>query len=123
MTDHASFTEIAKVVGTYVEGMCQSDPVKLRRSMHEKACSIGHFAGSLEWDNREAFIAAVATAVKSPDPEPWFEIRAIGVTGDVATVEVEDIWLGDRFTDMLTLLHHEGRWVIVSKVFLHRGRA
>jgi len=32
-------------------------------------------------------------------------------------VHVEDIWLGQHFDDILTLLRHDGRWQIVSKVF------
>ncbi len=31
-------------------------------------------------------------------------------TGDVATVKLEDDYLGARFTDYLTLINHEGRW-------------
>ena len=53
MTDAAPYAEIAVVVRTYVEGMCQNDPAKLRTAMHERACSIGHFDGGLEWDGRE----------------------------------------------------------------------
>lgn len=112
---------IAETVRTYVEGMCQADTAKLRRAMHEKACSIGHFEGGLEWDDRAAFIAAVQDAVESPDPAPWFEIRSTQVIGDTALVLVEDIWLGMRFSDWLTLLRRDGHWVIVSKLFYLHG--
>lgn len=118
--DAQTYTEIAEVVRTYVEGMCQNDAAKLCSAMHEKACSIGHFEGGLEWENREGFIALVAEAVKEPDLSPWHVINAISVVGDVATVQVEDIWLGMHYDDTLTLLRHEGRWQIVSKVFFLR---
>ncbi len=118
--DAQTYTEIAEVVRTYVEGMCQNDAAKLCSAMHEKACSIGHFEGGLEWENREGFIALVAEAVKEPDLSPWHVINAISVVGDVATVQVEDIWLGMQYDDTLTLLRHEGRWQIVSKVFFLR---
>ena len=117
MTDAAPYAEIAVVVRTYVEGMCQNDPAKLRTAMHERACRIGHFDGGLEWEGREGFAALVGQSVKVPNPAPWFRINAISVTGDVATVQVEDIFLGQHYDDTLTLLHHEGRWMIVAKVF------
>lgn len=47
MQDAQTYTEIAEVVRTYIDGMCQNDPAKLRAAMHEKACSIGHFGGGL----------------------------------------------------------------------------
>lgn len=53
MTDAATYAEIAEVVRTYAEGMCQNDPAKLRAAMHARACSIGHFDGGLEREGRE----------------------------------------------------------------------
>ncbi|AXI54502.1 hypothetical protein C1J05_08355 [Sulfitobacter sp. JL08] len=120
MPDKQTYAEIADVVKTYVEGMCENDPAKLRRAMHERMCCIGHFQGGLEWDSRDAFIAGVDKAVDAPDPAPWYAINTISVFGDVAMVQVENIWLGDHYDDTLTLLHHAGRWVIVSKVFYLR---
>ena len=101
--------------------MCQGDAAKLRAALHESACSIGHFEGGLEWESREGFIGIVAAAVKEPDLSPWHVVNAISVVGDVATVQVEDIWLGMHYDDTLTLLWHEGRWQIVSKVFFLRS--
>ena len=121
MQEVQTYTEIAAVVRTYVEGMCQNNASKLRAALHENACSIGHFEGGLEWESREGFIAIVAAAVKEPDLTPWHVINSISVVGDIATVQVEDIWLGMHFDDTLTLLRHEGRWQIVSKVFFLRS--
>jgi hypothetical protein len=120
MPDTKTNAEILAVVKTYVDGMCQNDPAKLRDAMHEKSCCIGHYDGGLEWDTRDAFIAAVGKAVDTPDPAPWHVVNAISIVGDVAVVQVEDIWLGMHFDDTLTLLRHENRWVIVSKVFFLR---
>jgi Putative lumazine-binding len=120
MLDARTCADITKIVATYVEGMCQNDAEKLRHALHEKCCSIGHYEGGLEWDHREAFIAVVNAAVEVPDPAPWYAINSILLAGDVAAVQVENIWLGMHFVDTLTLLCREDRWVIVSKVFYHR---
>lgn len=123
MPDLQTYAEIAAVVSTYVEGMCQNDPDKLRVAMHEKLACIGHFDGGLEWDTRDGFIDAIASAVNAPDPDPWHVINTVSVIGDVAMVQVENIWLGMHFDDTLTLLKHDGHWVIVSKVFYLRPAA
>lgn len=123
MPDTQAFAEISNVVKMYVEGMCQNDPDKLRHAIHEKMSCIGHYRGGLEWDSRDAFIGAINDAVETPDPDPWYVINAISIVGDVAIAQVEDIWLGEHFDDTLTLLKHDGRWVIVSKVFFVRPTA
>jgi len=120
MPDTQTYAAISDVVKTYVNGMCLNDPAKLRDAMHEKSCCIGHYEGGLEWDSREAFIAAVDAAVDTPDPAPWHAVNAISIAGDVATVQVENIWLGMHYDDTLTLLRHDDRWVIVAKVFFLR---
>lgn len=117
MSDAEPFNAIAEVVRLYVEGMCQGDGAKLRLAMHPRACCIGHLEGGLEWDDTETFIATVVAAVEHPDPDPWFRIKAISVTGDIAVVRVEDYWLGVLYDDILTLLLHCGKWMIVSKAF------
>jgi hypothetical protein len=120
MPDTETFDALIEVVRTYVEGMCQNDPAKLRIAMHEKSCSIGHFDGGLEWLQRDDFIAVVNKDVDEPDPSPWYNINSISVVGDVATVQVENIFVGIHFDDTLTLLKFEDRWQIVSKVFFAR---
>lgn len=120
MPDTQTYVEISEVVRLYVEGMCQNDPVKLCDAMHEKACVIGHFEGGLDWDTRDAFIALVGASVETPDPSPWYKITAMSVAGDVATVQLEDIFLGQHYDDTLTLLKHESRWRIVAKAFYLR---
>lgn len=68
-------------------------------------------------DHARGLHPAVDEAVETPDAAPWYAINAMSVVGDVATVQVEDIWLGANYDDTLTLLKHEGRWQIVAKVF------
>ena len=114
------FPEIVETVKTYIEGMTQADGEKLRRAMHPRACSIGNFEGNLEWDDREAFIAAIEAAFETPAPDPQWRILSISAEGDVACVEVEDVYLGLEFFDILTLLRRDGEWKIAAKVFHHR---
>lgn len=121
MTDKSAETEaITEVVRTYVEGMVWGDAALLSKAFHPRACCIGHFDGGLEWDGLDAFIASTTGEEARPGTEPYWKINSLSVTGDTALVLVENDWAGMRFDDTLTLLHHDGRWQIVSKVFFLR---
>lgn len=117
----AEFPSISNVVQLYIEGMCEADEAKMRAAFHPKSCCIGHFDGGLEWDGLDAFISSVVDSVKTPDFHPHWSINAVSVTGDVAVVQVDEIWLGLHFDDTLTLLKTQGQWRIVSKVFYLRA--
>jgi hypothetical protein len=112
---------IEAVVATYIKGMTRGDAALLKRAFHPGAEIIGHFEEGLEWDDLDAFIAVCEKAA-SPDAEAaFFRIQSITVTGDTAVAQVEDDLSGMRFDDTLTLLLHDGRWQIVSKLFYHRA--
>lgn len=122
MESHEAEEALLAVAADYVEGMVLGDEGRLRRAFHPRACSIGHFDGGTEWDDREAFIAGcVAHADPPADGHVDWRVLSVEVTGDTAVMKLEDTWLGLRFTDTLTLMHHEGRWQIVAKVFWHHG--
>ena len=117
---NAPYAQIAETVRIYVEGMARGDEGALRRAFHARAASIGHFDGALEWATLDEFIAACEAEAIAPNAElPPFEIESISVAGDTAMVRVTNVWAGLDFRDSLTLLHHEGRWQIVAKVFMH----
>jgi Putative lumazine-binding len=39
------------------------------------------------------------------------------VAFDIAVVKVVDDWLGERYTDYLTMLKHDDKWSILNKAF------
>lgn len=119
--NRSDFSDIEAVVETYVNAMTLGDATAMRRVFAERACCIGHFGGGLEWDDLDGFIAAVEAEKAAPGTEVYWRMNGIDVVGDTAVVRVENDWAGMRFDDILTLLRHEGRWVIVSKLFHHRA--
>jgi len=115
-----AFAEIARTIATYAEGMARGDAEALRRAFHPKACCIGHFDGGLEWASLDEFISACeAEAIPASAAVPPNGIESVSVAGDTAVARVVNVWAGLDFRDTLTLLRHDGRWQIVSKVFLH----
>jgi hypothetical protein len=113
--------DIQDVVATYMAGMTRGDAALLRRAFHPAAHCIGHFDGGLEWDDLEAFIATCATEAKGADATAFWRVNSVSIVGDTAVVQLSDDWAGMRFDDTLTLLRHDGRWQIVSKLFYHRS--
>jgi hypothetical protein len=109
---------IHAVVHLYVEGMTFAHEGALRKAFHPKASIIGNYEGAVEWLSLDEFIAAVAAEGPAPaGTQPAIEIDALDLTGDAATVKVLDSFAGMRFTDYLSLLRVDGRWVIVSKLY------
>jgi hypothetical protein len=100
--------------------MTLGDAALLNKAFHPKAMCIGHYEGGLEWDDLNSFATTCAEAAKDGPQTAFWRIQAISVTGDTAVVQVENDFAGMRFDDTLTLLHHDGHWKIVSKVFFHR---
>lgn len=110
--------DIETAVRDYLDGMVYGDEAKLRRAFHPDARVIGHFGGTLEWSSVDEFAAAcVAADTPPPGTDYFWRIRSLEIEGDTAFVDVIDDYLGIRFTDWLSLLHHDGRWVIVNKLF------
>lgn len=102
----------------YLDGMVYADEAMLRGAFHAQAAVVGHSRGGLEWDTLDAFVAAVLRAGGPPLGTPYFaEIETIDRTCDIAMIRLADDYLGSRYTDYLTLLKHDGRWLIVHKAF------
>lgn len=117
----AELASLAAVARDYFDGMMYADEAKLRHAFHPKYLIVDHFRGRLEYDPLDAFIAACKAEGSIPAVTPYFaEIVSIDVTGDTAMVKVIDDYLGSRFTDYLTMVKTDGRWVIVNKaLYVH----
>ncbi len=113
---------IEDAVRDYLEGMCRADEARLRAAFHPAAAVVGHYEGALEWLSLDEFVASCRAAGALPaDADYHWKVLARDETGDVATVKLEDDYLGARFTDYLTLINHEGRWQIVNKTYHLHG--
>lgn len=118
----SEYAALRAVACDYLDGMMYADEVKLRRAFHPKCLVVGHFRGRLEYDPLDTFIDACKKEGSIPPGTPYFaEIVSIDITGDTAVVKLIDDYLGIRFTDYLTMVKTEGRWIIVSKAFYVHG--
>ena len=83
---------------------------------------VNAFKDNYVWTLRDAKHAAVvdpgeAGPVLQKGTTPYWEIQALDVTGDAASVKVVDDYADLRFTDYLSLLKISGRWSIINKLY------
>ncbi|MBU2547277.1 MAG: nuclear transport factor 2 family protein [Proteobacteria bacterium] len=122
MSDHAADLEqMASTIEDYFQGMYHSDAERLRKAFHPQAQVMGHFSDSLVVNTLEQFLKFVA---KTPAPSAGgeaYDMRIVSMdrTGQAGVVKVADLYLGLRFTDYLSMLKIDGRWVIVHKTYFH----
>ncbi|WEX77663.1 nuclear transport factor 2 family protein [Sinorhizobium numidicum] len=109
---------INAVVHLYVDGMAFANEAALRKAFHPNASIVGNQGGAAEWLTRDDFIAAILKEGSAPpETQPVMDVEMIHITGDAASVKVVDEFAGSRYTDYLSLLKIEGRWLIVNKVW------
>ena len=114
----SAFAEIAAVARDYPHGMVYADEAQPRRAFHPKCLMVGLYNGRHEFDAIDTFIAFVIKTGGLKRGTPYYnEIVAIDVTGDIAMLKLTDDFLGERYTDYLTLHRENGRWLIVHKAF------
>jgi hypothetical protein len=113
--EHAELVAVAR---DYLDGMFYADESKLRRAFHPLCLQIGHYRGRLEYDPLDTFVELIMEGPAStPGTSYNAEIAVLEVAFDIAVVKVVDDWLGERYTDYLTMLKHDGKWSIVNKAF------
>ncbi|MDE1159967.1 MAG: nuclear transport factor 2 family protein [Neorhizobium sp.] len=109
---------VEAVVHLYVEGMAFAHEGALRKAFHPRASIIGNYEGAVEWLSLDEFVAAVISEGAAPaGTQPVIQIETLDVTGDTACVKVVDHFAGMRFSDYLSLLKIDGRWMIVGKLY------
>jgi hypothetical protein len=111
---------IADVLHAYFDGLYTSDVTILARVFHPLAIYATATAGELLHHTMDVYFPIVAAREA---PAARAEVRrdailAIDVVGPDAAFAKVECAIGDRFfTDLLTMVHVEGRWQIIAKVF------
>jgi len=112
--------EIKRVIVTYVESYLHADLEVLRDVFAHDAVMNGYVGDRLIAGSPETFIVNVgkASAIASTEPAPTYEIGAVEIRGNAASVTVQEYGFGVfNFTDFMHLLKRDGAWKIVSKTF------
>ena len=112
--------EITQLLTRYVEAYLNADTAGLRAVFAEDAVMNGYVGDRLVTGAPDQFIVNVgkAPAIATLGGDPTYEIGAVEIRGNAASVTVQERGFGDKnFTDFIHLLKRDGAWKIVSKTF------
>ena len=121
VADHrAAFGAITEVLQLYFDGLYHSDTTRLARVFHPRALYACASDGKLLHLDMQDYFPIVD---KRPSPASRGEPRrdrilSVELAGPVTAFARVECAIGPKFfTDLLTLIHLDGRWQIISKVF------
>ena len=115
-----AYHEIADVLSAYFDGLHHSDTKRLRSVFHPRAQYVCVTDGTLTYLTMEEYFPIVD---QRSSPASRGEARAdnivsIEFAGPVTAFARANCAIGPKyFTDLLTLIHIDGCWQIISKVF------
>lgn len=114
------FDAITEVLSVYFDGLHNSDTTRLARVFHPKAVYACATDGEFVHLTTPDYFLIVD---KRPSPASLGEARrdriiSVELAGPVTAFARVECAIGPKlFTDLLTLIHIDGRWQIISKVF------
>ncbi len=118
--------EIHKAVSIYFDGLYEGDAEKLASVFHP-AASLTYLAeGTVKVLHRDEWLAAVRGRVKpkAAGLERLDRILSVDIAGpDMAFVKVACQMPPRYFTDYLSLLRVDGKWLVAQKVYSTEKRA
>jgi len=124
-SEPADFSAILDLCGRYHEALHRSDAVLLGSLFHDRALYAATTDGDIRFWSMDHYLPIVAAR---PSPasrgEPADgEVVAITFAGPNAALAQVRSSIGERFfTDFLSLVKIDGRWLIAAKVFDYTTR-
>ncbi len=116
----SAYLDVVETLSVYFDGLYHSDTKRLRQVFHPRAHYVCASEGTLTYRTMEEYFPIVD---RRPSPASLGEARAdsigsIEFAGPVTALARVNCAIGAKyFTDFLTLIHVDGRWQIISKVF------
>lgn len=119
----ATVNAVQEAVQLYLDGLYHNDVDKLRKAFNPRCELVGVFKGHFTWISLEDFLAPIGKGKSPAERGDAYNnhIVSMDITGDVAVVKVNDEYVGQRFTDYLTLHKFDQGWQIVHKAYHHYG--
>jgi hypothetical protein len=113
---------IRETVQTYLHGLKFNDVESLRKAFYPEAKLLfvkknGTLGQLTQGEWYEGFKANAGK-----EESGTLEIASMDVTGNAASVKVEEDYPGSHYTDYVTLLKLNGEWKIVNKIFYAKSK-
>jgi hypothetical protein len=119
MSEPTNEAEVAAVIDgarAYYDGSIAADEKLLRDTFHPRACIVGNNHGQLEWQTLDEYIAECKEGKDDSAPYEW-RIVGLSIDGDTALIRIRDLFMGDWYSDDLSMLRVDGTWRIVHKTW------
>ncbi len=120
------YAAVATAIRTYYDGLYHGDTSMLAEVFHPEARYVTVSSGELLQLDMKSYLPKV-DARPSPKSlgEPYgYTLESIEFAGSTAaSVRLRSSMLGKRFIDFLSMIHVDGKWRIISKVFDYQEQA
>ena len=118
-------TEIQALMQRYSYGLYQSDSAVLRNVFHPELAYVIATPGNHEFMGFEAYMARIderTPPASRNDPRDDVIERITLKGGQIGVVEARMTMLGRNYQDLLTVIHTDDGWKVLTKVFTHVER-
>jgi len=118
MSDHEA---VLAVVDAYCKGVFQGDAGLLRSVFHPKAALFAEVRGQPYHKPLDDYLEVVANRQSPQARGERFRMKPVSVevVHTIAFAKVHCPMYEFNYTDYLSLVHEDGRWMIVNKLFTH----
>ncbi|MBO9436409.1 nuclear transport factor 2 family protein [Ruegeria sp. R13_0] len=118
--EQTNHVEIQELMTRYFDGLYHSDSQILRTVFHDDLTYVNGTADTYEYMDLEAYMARIDArkppASRGDDRDEVIE--RITLKGDrIGLIEARMTMLGRNYQDLLTLIHTDDGWRILTKVF------
>ena len=118
--DAATHDDIRGLMERYFEGLYQSDSTILRTVFHGDLVYVNGTVDTYEHMDLEAYMERIdARTAPASRGDPRHEVvERVTLKGDqIGVVEARMTMLGRNYQDLLTLIHTDDGWRVLTKVF------
>jgi Putative lumazine-binding len=117
----ADISEICSAVEGYFDGLRRGDAVQLRHVFDPQAQIVGYYHDSFFRQSMDEWMLEVEGSPKPSDQSESssMSIITMDIADTVAVVRTSVLYLGLRFSDILTLVKLDG-WKITHKAYSHK---
>ncbi len=112
--------EVRAVMQGYIDASKNPNEQAMRALFHPDARMSGFVAGGpMRIGTPEGFFVSLGKAAAAPaQPYGPASVAQVTVVGEVATGTVEESnFRGNKYTDLFQLVHNDGKWLIISKIY------
>jgi hypothetical protein len=115
--------DVLERVQQYFDGIYRGEVALLRDVFHPDAVVFDNTKGAIRGRPVEEYIDGVANRQSPQAAGEAFDMKvlSVDVLGELTSVTARLKMLGNDYHNLLSLLYADGRWSIVSKLFVNAG--